>query len=86
MDHLTNDIFNTMQTDDDADAHNVSSPEQASKKSKGKTGRWRSLSAFSASATMQDKLLEKSVSSVSGLHHHNITHSCSPAPSNIHRI
>lgn len=61
MDYLTNDIFNTIQTDEDADAHNVSSPEQSSKKAKGKTGRWRSLSAFSASTTVQDKLLEKSV-------------------------
>ncbi|ROV98630.1 hypothetical protein VSDG_04243 [Cytospora chrysosperma] len=59
MANLGDDIFNTIQTDDDPDAHNVSSPEQASKKAKGKTaGRWRSLSAFSASATMQDKLLE----------------------------
>lgn len=63
MANLGDDIFNTIQTDDDPDAHNVSSPEQASKKAKGKAaGRWRSLSAFSASATMQDKLLEKSVS------------------------
>lgn len=67
MDNLADDIiFNAQQTDDDAadaDAQNVSSPEQTSKKAKGKAGRWRGLStsAFSASATMQDKLLERSV-------------------------
>ncbi|KUI74287.1 Peroxisomal membrane protein PEX29 [Cytospora mali] len=76
MDSLTNDIFNTVQADDDAgedpnvdadadaDAQNVSSPEQPSKKANGKGSRWRSLSAFSASATVQDKLLEKLISSV----------------------
>ena len=69
MDNLADDIFNTVQADDDAgednhtdaDAQNVSSPEQTSKKAKGRTSRWRSLSAFSASATMQDKLLERYV-------------------------
>lgn len=77
MESLTDDIFNnTVQTDDDADAdadaHNVSSPERSSKKGKAKTGRWRSLSAFSASATMQDKLLEKSVPSHHQAQHHQI--------------
>lgn len=67
MDNFTDDIlFNAVQTDDDAtgsthtdaDAQNISSPEQV-KKEKTKGRRWRGLSALSASANMQDKMLEK---------------------------
>lgn len=71
MDNLSDAFLNTIHTDDDAgegahtdadaDAQNISSPEQSSKKPRAKAGRWRSLSAFSTSATMQDKLLDKSV-------------------------
>ncbi|KAK7737911.1 Peroxisome size and maintenance regulator [Cytospora paraplurivora] len=76
MDYLADDNFNAYQQDDDApeythtdaDAQNISSPEQLSKrdkvKAKLKSGRWRGLSAFSSSTAVQDKLLEKLVSSV----------------------
>ncbi|KAI3396571.1 hypothetical protein diail_12020 [Diaporthe ilicicola] len=72
MDNFTDDLlFNAVQTDDDAtgsthtdaDAQNISSPEQV-KKEKVKGRRWRGLSALSVSANMQDKMLEKLVSSV----------------------
>lgn len=78
MDYLADDNFNAYQQDDDtpeythtdADAHNISSPEQLPEqlskrekvKAKLKSGRWRGLSAFSSSTAVQDKLLEKSVS------------------------
>lgn len=68
MDNFTDDLlFNAVQTDDDAtgsmhtdaDAQNISSPEQVKKDKTTKGRRWRGLSALSASASMQDKMLEK---------------------------
>lgn len=65
MDETTSDIFNTVNepalTDDDTYS---SSRDKSSEKEDGKhqgKGGWRGLSALKAQASMQDKLLEKSV-------------------------
>lgn len=64
MDDSTSDIFNTVDEslpDDDVFGH---SRDKSSEKGDGKgqdKGGWRGLSALKAQASMQDKLLEKSV-------------------------